>query len=181
MLDRYSRGVVAFQVYLRPPNARQMTALLSRAERRAGRSPKSPSPTTASSFRTSTELGAKPGVCAPATAPSKLAAALPQSSSASARSRPSTSASSSCPSTSPPWSENFAAYFSWYHLHQPHQGLGGLVPADRWSGVERGGKTTRTRGPRRSKKKRKRHRIEVEIFPFEGGRQRPVVQLRRAA
>lgn len=177
VLDRYSRCALAFDLSLRQPGQRQICLLLSRAERKAGTAPKAIITDQGEQFGADyrswcEQRGVKPRY-----------GAIQKSTSIAILERFFRTLKSEClriawvafrPSA---MRVEIECYLRWYHLHRPHQGLGGQVPADRWPVIQSADRSSLRRG----KRKRKRHRPQVEILPFEGRAYLPVVQLRRAA
>jgi len=75
-------------------------------------------------------------------------------------------------------------YAAWYNEHRPHQGLGGMTPADRCDGDESDGHARRAeprpRWPVDEEAVRVK-RLDVVVKFVEGRKHLPIVERKRAA
>ncbi len=83
-----------------------------------------------------------------------------------------------------PMRQEVACYATWYNLHCPHQGLGGLTPAEARDGETHSAISfeTRPHWPAHLDEERERvRRLHLVVKFMDARRQLPIVELRRVA
>jgi transposase InsO family protein len=81
-----------------------------------------------------------------------------------------------------------SAYVTWYNEYRPHQGLGGVAPAERLGRTSNTRRpalelrpSSRARGHPRGARSRACRALELRVHYLEGRRHLPVIELRKAA
>ncbi len=83
-----------------------------------------------------------------------------------------------------PMRQEVACYATWYNLHRPHQGLGGLTPAEARDGETHSAMSfeTRPHWPAHLDEERDRvRRLHLGVTFLDARRQLPIVELKRVA
>ena len=83
-----------------------------------------------------------------------------------------------------PMRQEVACYATWYNLHRPHQGLGGLTPAEARDGETHSAMSfeTRPHWPAHLDEERERvRRLHLVVKFMDARRQLPIVELKRVA
>ncbi len=186
VLDHHSRNVVSWKLYQKQPCGRDIVELLEQAKLRAGRAPRHIVTDSGSQFSGDYETWCADNGVRPRWG------AVGEHGSIAVLERFWRSLKHEMFRTwhfsaeMPQMEADIAAYMEWYHEHRPHQGLGGMTPAEKLAGAppiaERELMEPRARYPIRDGTKRRRvGRLVLVVDHVDGRRNLPIVSLREAA